>query len=182
MRRELLDLLLRARQAAEEPVFVREKKFALLAQLAKRQFLQRYPELLPDLLHVWQSGYSDHVELVLLIIRCGNAFSWSAPIPVQTRSSVGLKVNVFASATSSVSRATNDENDRNAVYCVLITSEKDMRTVSVTEPFVLVNKLHVPLTYRVRSAFSSAYGSGTSDSPSEPKNYRFRSKDKYLVD
>ncbi|KAI9905744.1 hypothetical protein PsorP6_013700 [Peronosclerospora sorghi] len=92
-----------------------------------------------------------------------------APIPVQTRSAVELKVEVFASSTSSVSRVTNDENDRNAVYCVLITSEKDMRTVSVTDPFVLVNKLPVPPTYRVRSDFSSAYGSGTSDSPSEPE-------------
>ncbi|KAI9905251.1 hypothetical protein PsorP6_014309 [Peronosclerospora sorghi] len=112
---------------------------------------------------------------------CGNAFSWSAPIPVQTRSAVELKVEAFASSTSSVSRATNDENDRNVVYCVLITSEKDMRTVSVTEPFVLVHKLPVPLTYRVRSAFSSAYGSGISDSPSEPETI-CRSKDKYLVD
>ncbi|KAI9911386.1 hypothetical protein PsorP6_008963 [Peronosclerospora sorghi] len=93
---------------------------------------------------------------------CGNAFSWSAPIPVQTQSSVELKVEAFSSSTSSVSRSTNDENDRNAVYCVLITSEKYMRTVlSVTEPFVLVKKLPVPLTYRVRSAFSSAYGSGS---------------------
>ncbi|KAI9917572.1 hypothetical protein PsorP6_012298 [Peronosclerospora sorghi] len=63
MRQELLDLLLRARQAAEEP------KVALLAQLTKQQFPQRYPELLPDLLHVWQSGSSDHVKLVLLILR-----------------------------------------------------------------------------------------------------------------
>ncbi|KAI9895594.1 hypothetical protein PsorP6_018728 [Peronosclerospora sorghi] len=69
MRRELLDLLLRARQASDEPVFVREKKAALLEQLDKRQFPQRYPELLPDLLHVLQRGSSDHVELVLLILR-----------------------------------------------------------------------------------------------------------------
>ncbi|KAI9916043.1 hypothetical protein PsorP6_007191 [Peronosclerospora sorghi] len=69
MQREVLDLLLRALQAADEPVFVSEKKVALLAQLAKRQFPQRYTELLPDLLHVWQSGSSDHVELVLLILR-----------------------------------------------------------------------------------------------------------------
>ncbi|KAI9913339.1 hypothetical protein PsorP6_005267 [Peronosclerospora sorghi] len=80
-----------------------------------------------------------------------------------------MRSNQDSAIPSSVSRATNDENDRNAVYCVLITSEKDMRTVSVTEPFVLVNNLPVPLTYRVRSAFSSAYGSGTSDSPSEPE-------------
>ncbi|KAI9920524.1 hypothetical protein PsorP6_015473 [Peronosclerospora sorghi] len=45
----------------------------------------------------------------------------------------------------------------------------DMRTISVKEPFVIVNNLPVPLTYRVRSAFSSAYGSGTRDSPSEPE-------------
>ncbi|KAI9919525.1 hypothetical protein PsorP6_017405 [Peronosclerospora sorghi] len=108
-------------------------------------------------------------ELRLRPAGCGNAFSWSAPIPVQTQSAVELKVEAIASSTSSVTRATNDGNDRNAVYCVLMTSEKDMRTVSVTEPFVLVNKLPVPLTYRVRSTFSSAYGSGTSDSPSGPE-------------
>ncbi|KAI9911507.1 hypothetical protein PsorP6_009268 [Peronosclerospora sorghi] len=36
-------------------------------------------------------------------------------------------------------------------------------------PIVLVNKLPVTLTYRVRLAFSSAHGSGTSDSTSEPE-------------
>ncbi|KAI9895434.1 hypothetical protein PsorP6_019185 [Peronosclerospora sorghi] len=98
MRRELLDLLLRARQSADEPVFVREKKVALLAQLAKRQFPQRYPELLPDLFHVWQSVSSDHVELVLLILRlvaedCVRS-SFKTSIPSTRRKAIVQGLNV----------------------------------------------------------------------------------------
>ncbi|KAI9920972.1 hypothetical protein PsorP6_002429 [Peronosclerospora sorghi] len=98
MRLELLDLLLRARQTADEPVFVHEKKVALLAQLAKQQFPKRYPELLPDVLHVWQSGSSDHVELVLLILRlvakdCVSS-SFNTSIPPTRRKEIVQGLNV----------------------------------------------------------------------------------------
>ncbi|KAI9917129.1 hypothetical protein PsorP6_013362 [Peronosclerospora sorghi] len=98
MRREPLDLILRARQAADEPVFVREKKVALLAQLAKRQFSQRYPDLLADLLHAWQSGSSDHVELVLLILRLVSedcvSSSFNTSIPPTRRKEIVQGLNV----------------------------------------------------------------------------------------
>jgi len=58
MRAKLVELLLRSDPGQDEPVFVREKKVALLAQMAKRQFPQRWPELLPELLQVWQTGSS----------------------------------------------------------------------------------------------------------------------------
>ncbi|KAI9921364.1 hypothetical protein PsorP6_001322 [Peronosclerospora sorghi] len=98
MRRELLDLPLRARQTADEPVLVREKKVALLAQLAKRQFPQRYPDLIPDMLHVWQSGSSDHVELVILILRlvakdCVSS-SFNTSIPPTRRKEIVQGFNV----------------------------------------------------------------------------------------
>ncbi|KAG7395216.1 hypothetical protein PHYBOEH_004123 [Phytophthora boehmeriae] len=71
MRLELVQLLLNEPQpdGADDPVFVKEKKVALLAQIAKRQFPQRWPELLPELLQVWQTGSPRQVELVLMILR-----------------------------------------------------------------------------------------------------------------
>ncbi|RQM16140.1 hypothetical protein DD237_004577 [Peronospora effusa] len=105
-------------------------------------------------------------ELRLRPVKNETKYSWSAPIPVQTRSAVEQKVEAAVSSRESVG---NDGNARNAVYCVSMSSEKEMRVVSVAEPLVLVNKLPVPLTYRVRSALSSAYGLGTSDSPSQPE-------------
>lgn len=92
------------------------------------------------------------------------AYSWSAPIPVQTRSVAELKVEA---AVSSPARKHDGSENRTAVYCVAmsIESKGDMRTVAFAEPIVLVNKLPVPVTFRVQSAYSSAYG--TSDSPSQ---------------
>jgi hypothetical protein len=109
-------------------------------------------------------------ELRVRPVGNGATYSWSAPIPVQTRSAVELKVEA-AVASTSASREIwgNDGDGRTAVYCVSMSSEKELRVVSFAEPLVLVNKLPVPLTYRVRSAFSSAYGSGSSDSPSNPE-------------
>ncbi|KAG1694362.1 hypothetical protein DVH05_021441 [Phytophthora capsici] len=109
-------------------------------------------------------------ELRVRPVGNGSTYSWSAPIPVQTRSAVELKVEAAVSSTSASRESfTGHSEGRNAVYCVSMSSEKEMRAVSFAEPLVLVNKLPVPLTYRVRSAFSSAYGSGTSDSPSKPE-------------
>lgn len=69
LRSELVELLLRTDPAAEEPVFLREKKVTLIAQIAKRQFPQRWPDFLPELLQIWQSGSLQQVELVLMILR-----------------------------------------------------------------------------------------------------------------
>lgn len=69
LRSELMALLLLQRPAAEEPVFIKEKKVALVAQIAKRQFPQRWPEFLTDLLQVWQGGSPAQVELVLMVLR-----------------------------------------------------------------------------------------------------------------
>ncbi|GMF18528.1 unnamed protein product [Phytophthora lilii] len=107
-------------------------------------------------------------ELRVRPVGNGVTYSWSAPIPVQTRSAVELKVEAAVSSTSASRESLGDNGDgRNAVYCVSMSSDKELRAVSFAEPLVLVNKLPVPLTYRVRSAYSSAYGSGTSDSPSK---------------
>ncbi|KAG6959125.1 hypothetical protein JG687_00008974 [Phytophthora cactorum] len=108
-------------------------------------------------------------ELRVRPVGNGASYSWSAPIPVQTRSAVELKVEAAVSSTSASRESSSSHGDgRNAVYCVSMSSDKEMRAVAFAEPLVLVNKLPVPLTYRVRSAYSS-YGSGTSDSPSKPE-------------
>ncbi|KAI9982342.1 hypothetical protein PInf_008270 [Phytophthora infestans] len=108
-------------------------------------------------------------ELRVRPVENGATYSWSAPIPIQTRSTVELKVEAAASSSSTSRESLDDHGDgRNAVYCVSMASDKEMRAVSFAEPLVLVNKLPVPLTYRVRSAYSS-YGSGSSDSPSKPE-------------
>lgn len=72
LRTELVDLLLRSGGDApqdDEPVFIREKKVALIAAIAKRAFPQRWPDFLPELLQIWQSGSPRQVELVLMILR-----------------------------------------------------------------------------------------------------------------
>uniref|UniRef100_A0AAV1UVF6 PDZ domain-containing protein n=1 Tax=Peronospora matthiolae TaxID=2874970 RepID=A0AAV1UVF6_9STRA len=110
-------------------------------------------------------------ELRLRPAEDGASYSWSAPIPLQTLSAVELKVQAAASFASSGSGVSvvNKCNRQNAVYCVSILSDKEMRALVVAEPLILINKLPVRLTYRVRSAMSSAYGLGVSDSPSEPE-------------
>lgn len=72
LRTELVDLLLRSdapSAGGDEPVFLKEKKVALVAAIAKRQFPQRWPEFLPDVLGIWQSGKPQLVELVLMVLR-----------------------------------------------------------------------------------------------------------------
>ncbi|GMF52384.1 unnamed protein product [Phytophthora fragariaefolia] len=109
-------------------------------------------------------------ELRVRPVGNGSTYSWSAPIPVQTRSAVELKVEAAASSTSASRESFSRDGDgRNAVYCVSMSSDMELRAVSFAEPLVLVNKLPVPLTFRLRSAYSSAYGSGTNNSPSKPE-------------
>ncbi|EGZ15036.1 hypothetical protein PHYSODRAFT_315602 [Phytophthora sojae] len=109
-------------------------------------------------------------ELRVRPVGNGATYSWSAPIPVQTRSAVELKVEAAVSSTSASRESSSHAGDgRSAVYCVSMSSDKELRAVSFAEPLVLVNKLPVPLTFRLRSAYSSAYGSGSSDSPSKPE-------------
>lgn len=102
MRAELVALLLRAEDAGGtdsiEPVFVREKKVALLAQMAKRQFPQRWPKLLPELLQVWQAGSAAQIELVLMILRslaedCVSS-SFNTSIPPARRKDILQGLNV----------------------------------------------------------------------------------------
>ncbi|RLN54564.1 hypothetical protein BBJ28_00020759, partial [Nothophytophthora sp. Chile5] len=109
-------------------------------------------------------------ELRVRPVGNGATYSWSAPIPVQTRSVVELKVEAAVASTS----ASRDDwasacDGRNAVYCVAMAAEQELRVVSFAEPLVLVNKLPVPVTYRVRTSYNSAYGSSTAsggnDSP-----------------
>lgn len=77
LRSELVDLLLRSANSSssssdgqeDEPVFIREKKVALIAQMAKRQFPQRWPEFLPELLQIWQAGSPQQIELVIMVLR-----------------------------------------------------------------------------------------------------------------
>uniref|UniRef100_K3X1T8 Uncharacterized protein n=1 Tax=Globisporangium ultimum (strain ATCC 200006 / CBS 805.95 / DAOM BR144) TaxID=431595 RepID=K3X1T8_GLOUD len=71
LRVELVELLLRTERSdsEEEPLFLKEKKVALIAAIAKRQFPQRWPEFLPELLQIWQCGSAKQIELVLMILR-----------------------------------------------------------------------------------------------------------------
>ncbi|RLN88867.1 hypothetical protein BBJ28_00007309 [Nothophytophthora sp. Chile5] len=99
IRSELVELLLRTNGATEdEPGFVREKKVALLAQIAKRQFPQRWPELMPELLQIWGSGAPQQVELVLMILRslaedCVSS-SFNTSIPPARRKEILQGLNV----------------------------------------------------------------------------------------
>ncbi|KAL4139839.1 hypothetical protein PRNP1_015484 [Phytophthora ramorum] len=108
-------------------------------------------------------------ELRVRPVGNGTTYSWSAPIPVQTRSAVELKVEAAVSSTTASRESAGNGGGRNAVYCVSMSSDQELRAVSFAEPLVLFNKLPVPLTFRVRSAYSSAYGSGATDSPSKPE-------------
>ncbi|KAL4093444.1 hypothetical protein PRIC1_010878 [Phytophthora ramorum] len=97
MRAELVQLLL-IEDDSDEPVFVREKKVALVASIAKRQFPQRWPELLPELLQVWSNGSSRQVELVLMILRslaedCVSS-SFNTSIPPARRKDILQGLNV----------------------------------------------------------------------------------------
>ncbi|DAZ99393.1 TPA: hypothetical protein N0F65_005295 [Lagenidium giganteum] len=73
LRTELVNLLLRSPpppvDGTEEPGFLKEKKVALLAQIAKRQFPQRWPDFLPELLQIWEHGSTKQIELILMILR-----------------------------------------------------------------------------------------------------------------
>lgn len=72
LRTELVDLLLRASpldDETDEPVYIKEKKVALVAAIAKRAFPQRWPTFLPELLAIWEHGSPRQVELVLMILR-----------------------------------------------------------------------------------------------------------------
>ncbi|TYZ64076.1 hypothetical protein PybrP1_002678 [[Pythium] brassicae (nom. inval.)] len=75
LRAELVDLLLRDGSESsspapeDEPVYIKEKKVALLAAIAKRAFPQRWPDLIPELLQLWQRGSARQGELVLMILR-----------------------------------------------------------------------------------------------------------------
>ncbi|KAL8005941.1 putative vacuolar protein sorting-associated protein [Plasmopara halstedii] len=94
-------------------------------------------------------------ELRVRPVENGVTYAWSAPIPVQTRSAAELKVEAAVLHGS-------PSCHRTAVYCVLMSSRKDVRTVSFAEPLVLVNKLPVMVSFRVQSAYSSAYATNES--------------------
>ncbi|TMW62016.1 hypothetical protein Poli38472_009509 [Pythium oligandrum] len=69
LRSELMVMLLQTVPSSEDPVFIKEKKVALIAQIAKRQFPQRWPDFLTDILQVWQVGTPSQIELLLMILR-----------------------------------------------------------------------------------------------------------------
>uniref|UniRef100_K3XCA2 PDZ domain-containing protein n=1 Tax=Globisporangium ultimum (strain ATCC 200006 / CBS 805.95 / DAOM BR144) TaxID=431595 RepID=K3XCA2_GLOUD len=71
-----------------------------------------------------------------------DTFSWSAPIPVQTRSAVELKVEAASNGAATI---------RSAIFCVSMSIEQSLRVVCLSEPIVLVNKLPTEVEYRVRS-------------------------------
>lgn len=71
-----------------------------------------------------------------------DAFAWSAPIPVQTRSAVAQQVEAAGATGVGVP---------SAIFCVSMTIEQSLRVVCLSEPIVIVNKLPVALEYRVKS-------------------------------
>ncbi|KDO30587.1 hypothetical protein SPRG_04488 [Saprolegnia parasitica CBS 223.65] len=54
--------------AADEPSFIKEKLVKVLADIAKRQFPQRWPDLLEQLLSLWSMG-PIQTEIVMLLFR-----------------------------------------------------------------------------------------------------------------
>ncbi|EQC30365.1 hypothetical protein SDRG_11942 [Saprolegnia diclina VS20] len=54
--------------AADEPSFIKEKLVKVLADIAKRQFPQRWPDLLEQLLSLWSMG-PIQAEIVMLLFR-----------------------------------------------------------------------------------------------------------------
>ncbi|OQR95927.1 exportin-5, partial [Thraustotheca clavata] len=52
----------------DEPSYIKEKIVRVLADIAKRQFPQRWPDLLDQLMQLWQLG-SVQVEIVMLLFR-----------------------------------------------------------------------------------------------------------------
>lgn len=83
-----------------------------------------------------------------------DAFSWSAPIPVQTRSAVELKVEASSNGAADV---------RSAIFCVSMSIEQSLRVVCFSEPIVLVNKLPVEVEYRIKSPLTSSANRSTSN-------------------
>lgn len=71
-----------------------------------------------------------------------DSYSWSSPIPVQTRSEAELKVEASCSDGSM--------NASSAFFCVTMELEQSVRVVCLSEPIVLVNKLPVPLAYDLK--------------------------------
>lgn len=71
-----------------------------------------------------------------------DSYSWSSPIPVQTRSEAELKVEASC----------NDGNTNaiSAFFCVTIELEQSLRVVCLSEPIVLVNKLPMALAYDLK--------------------------------
>lgn len=82
-----------------------------------------------------------------------STFSWSAPIPVQTRSEVSLKVEAAASGDFS--------DVRSAIFAVSLTVEQSLRVVSISEPMVFINKLPVPISFAIRNVVMNNQGSGS---------------------
>ncbi|GLE11129.1 hypothetical protein PINS_up023437 [Pythium insidiosum] len=78
-------------------------------------------------------------------------YSWSAPIPVQTRSEVELRVECTS------------HDARPGIFCVSMSIEESLRVVCFSEPLVLINKLPVEIDYQVKSSRNAGGGYSAPD-------------------
>lgn len=82
-----------------------------------------------------------------------DSFSWSAPIPVQTRSAIEQKVEASSNGASDV---------HSAIFCVSMSLEQSLRVVCLSEPIVVINKLSVEVEYCIKSPLLNRTNKSTS--------------------
>lgn len=82
-----------------------------------------------------------------------DSFSWSAPIPVQTRSAIEQKVEASSNGASDV---------HSAIFCVSMSLEQSLRVVCLSEPIVVINKLPVEVEYCIKSPLLNRTNKSTS--------------------
>lgn len=82
-----------------------------------------------------------------------DSFSWSAPIPVQTRSAIEQKVEASSNGATDV---------HSAIFCVSMSIEQSLRVVCLSEPIVMINKLPVEVEYCIKSPLLNRTNKSTS--------------------
>lgn len=82
-----------------------------------------------------------------------DSFSWSAPIPVQTRSAIEQKVEASSNGAADI---------YSAIFCVSMSIEQSLRVVCLSEPIVVINKLPLEVEYCIKSPLLNRTNTSTS--------------------
>uniref|UniRef100_M4BBG1 Uncharacterized protein n=1 Tax=Hyaloperonospora arabidopsidis (strain Emoy2) TaxID=559515 RepID=M4BBG1_HYAAE len=135
MRVEIVDLLLLHNEEIkikinDDPIYVREKKVTLLAEIAKRQFPQRWSGLLHELVEKWQYGSRYQVELVVLLLRslaedCVNS-SFNTSIPPTRRKEI--LQGLYTGLPELLPRVYHELEQQYTVYKSLTVTEEEKET------------------------------------------------------